>query len=93
MTNSEGSGSGDRLDRIEAALERIGQQLDSQVEVNASLRTSVEVLNNSAETLKLGLEETRASIEALLQIATIHQDDINVLAESIRQHRSDGHGA
>jgi chromosome segregation ATPase len=92
MTNSGGTGES-RLDRIEAALERIGQQLDSQVEVNASLRTSVEVLNNSVETLKLGLEETRASIEALLQVATIHQSDINALAESIRQHRGDGHGA
>lgn len=75
----------ERLDRIEAALEQ-------QVEVNASLRTSIEVLNNSVETLRLGLADTRASVEALLQVATIHQRDIEALAELIRQHRSDGHG-
>ena len=83
----------ERLDRIEAALEQ-------QVGVNASLRTSVEILKlgledtrKSVEALKLGLEDTRKSVEALLQVATIHQGDIETLAQSIRQHRSDGHGA
>jgi len=50
---------GDRLDRIEAALDR-------QVEVNADLRTSV--------------TELRATSEALLQVATIHQQNFERLS-------------
>lgn len=75
----------ERLDRIEAALDR-------QAELNASLRTSIEILKLSTEETRASVEETRASVEALLQIVIAHQGDITALAESIRQHRSDGHG-
>ena len=61
-----------RLDRIEAALE-------NQIQVNAAMRTDLEVLRNAAE--------------ALLQTAELHQQNIEILAEAMRRHRSDGHGA
>lgn len=48
----------DRLERIEAAL-------DNQVEVNVTLRTSI--------------EELRATAEALLSTAQIHQQNFEVL--------------
>jgi hypothetical protein len=54
-----------RIDQIEAALER-------QVQVNAELRTTAELL---------------------LQTVQLHQQQIEVIAQAFRQHRSDGHGA
>jgi len=59
---------GDRLDRIEAALDR-------QVEVNADLRTSV--------------TELRATSEALLQVATIHQQNFERLSIEINADRQE----
>lgn len=56
----------DRLDRIEAALDR-------QVAVNADLRTSV-------ETLKL-------TADALLQVATIHQQNFERLTTELNADR------
>ena len=56
----------DRLDRIEAALDR-------QVAVNADLRTSV--------------TELRATTEALLQIATIHQQNFERLTSELNAVR------
>lgn len=55
----------DRLDRIEAALDR-------QAAVNADLRTSVETLKNSTTELRL-------TAEALLQTVQIHQQNFEVL--------------
>ncbi|WP_392532721.1 hypothetical protein [Nostoc sp. C117] len=54
-----------RLDRIEAALDR-------QVAVNADLRTSV-------VELKATTEDLRATTEAILQIIQIHQQNFEVL--------------
>lgn len=56
----------ERLDRIEAALDR-------QVAVNADLRTSV--------------TELRATTEALLQIATIHQQNFERLTTELNADR------
>lgn len=56
----------DRIDRIEAALDR-------QVAVNADLRTSV--------------TELRATTEALLQIATIHQQNFERLTTELNADR------
>ncbi|WP_138506721.1 hypothetical protein [Nostoc sp. PA-18-2419] len=56
----------DRLDRIEAALDR-------QVAVNADLRTSV--------------VELRATTEALLQVATIHQQNFERLTTELNADR------
>jgi hypothetical protein len=56
----------ERLDRIEAALDR-------QVAVNADLRTSV--------------TELRATTEALLRIATIHQQNFERLTTELNADR------
>lgn len=56
----------ERLDRIEAALDR-------QVAVNADLRTSV--------------TELRATADALLQIATIHQQNFERLTTELNADR------
>jgi hypothetical protein len=64
--------SGDRLERIEAAL-------DNQVEVNATLRTSVEQLRATTEALRATTEELRATAEALLSTVQIHQQNFEVL--------------
>lgn len=56
----------DRLDRIEAALDR-------QVAVNADLRTSV--------------TELRTTAEALLQVATIHQQNFERLTAELNADR------
>jgi uncharacterized protein YhdP len=63
----------DRLDRIESALESIQQRLDNQVAVNAELRTST--------------QELRASAEALLQVATIHQHNFERLTAELNADR------
>ena len=85
---------GDRLDRIEAALENIQQRLDSQVEVNAELRTSVETLKNTTDSLQNtvnSLQSTvadfRLSAEALLQVATIHQRNFEQLTNELNSDR------
>lgn len=63
----------ERLDRIEAAL-------DSQVAVNADLRTSVEAL-------KISTTELRTTAEALLQVATIHQQNFERLTAELNADR------
>lgn len=75
-----------RLDRLEAALE-------NQFALNASLRTSIEILNNAIESQRQETTELRAAAEALLQTAQIRQSNIELLATEFRRHRSDGHGA
>lgn len=82
-----------RLDRLEAAIE-------NQFELNAALRTSIEILNNAVESQRQMIEsqrqetvELRATAEALLQVAQIHQSNIELLTTEFRHHRSDGHGA
>lgn len=66
----------DKIDQIEAELnelrqrqENTQQQLDNQVAVNAELRTST--------------TELRKTIEALLQIATLHQENVNQLTNKV----------
>lgn len=63
----------ERLDRIEAALDR-------QAAVNADLRTSVVELRASTQ-------ELRATAEALLSTVQIHQQNFEILAP--RQAQSD----
>jgi hypothetical protein len=58
----------ERLDRIEAALDR-------QVAVNADLRTSV--------------TELRATADALLQVATIHQQNFERLTTELNADRQE----
>lgn len=66
--------SGDRLDRIEAALDR-------QVAVNADLRTSVEILKASTAELSETVSDLRETASALLQVVTIHQQNFEQLTE------------
>lgn len=63
----------ERLDRIEAALDR-------QVAVNADLRTSLEAL-------KISTTEVRTTAEALLQVATIHQQNFERLTTELNADR------
>ncbi|WP_230968121.1 hypothetical protein [Nostoc sp. WHI] len=46
----------DRLDRIEATLDRVAQQLDNQVMMNAELKQSVSALVETANIHQQGLE-------------------------------------
>jgi chromosome segregation ATPase len=80
---------GDRLDRIEAGLENLKQRLDSQIEVNAELRTSVETLKNTTESLRNSVADFRVSAEALLATTQIHQQNFEVIAQEMRQMRTD----
>jgi uncharacterized membrane protein len=65
----------DRLDRIELALDR-------QIQVNAELRTSTEVL-------KASVGELATSTDTILQIVNQHQDNFMVLVAEIRDIRTD----
>ena len=65
----------DRLDRVEAALER-------QVQVNADLRTSAEVLRTS-------VGELATSTDTILNIVNQHQENFMVLVAEIRDIRID----
>lgn len=73
MTNAEQPEN--RLERIEAALDR-------QVTVNADLRTSVETLRNSTT-------ELRTTAEALLQVVTIHQQNFERLSAELNADRAE----
>lgn len=66
---------GDRIDRIESALDR-------QIQVNAELRTSTEVL-------KASVGELATSTDTILNIVNQHQDNFMVLVAEIRDIRTD----
>ncbi len=92
----------DRLDWIEAALDR-------QVQVNADLRTSTEVLKNSVntinnsvaeltssevlknsvDTINNSVAELTSSTESILQVVNQHQENLMVLVSEIRHIRTD----
>ncbi len=79
----------DRLDRIEAALDR-------QVSVNGDLRTSVEVLNNTVNSLQASVSDLRVSVndlrfsmESLLGTVQQHQLNFEVVAQELRAQRGD----
>ncbi|MBW4505448.1 MAG: hypothetical protein KME64_02895 [Scytonematopsis contorta HA4267-MV1] len=86
----------DRLDRIEATLERVSQQLDNQVVVNAELRQSTTELRQSTSELR----ETSAhltenvnilmnSVTSLVGVVNQHQYRMEFLVEENREIRSD----
>lgn len=68
----------DRMDRIEAALERLEQ---SQEATQAQLDRQIPVI-----------ADLRATAEALLQTAQIHQQNFERLIVELNRHRSDGQG-
>ena len=77
----------DRIDRIEAALDR-------QVAVNADLRTSVvelrattEDLRDTTQDLRDTTADLRATTEAILQIIQIHQQNFEQLTTELNADR------
>ena len=72
----------DRLDRIEATLDRVAQQLDNQVVVNAELRQSVGQLQTA-------VTELTSSVGSLIGVANQHQENFMVLVTEIRDIRTD----
>ncbi|RUS97968.1 hypothetical protein DSM106972_081870 [Dulcicalothrix desertica PCC 7102] len=65
----------DRLDRIEATLERVSQQLDNQVVVNAELRQRTTDIANA--------------VSSLISTANQHQENFMVIVSEIRNMRQD----
>jgi predicted nucleic acid-binding Zn-ribbon protein len=75
----------ERLNRIEAALERLEQR---QEEIQAELDRQLPVI----AALRASAADLSASTEALLQITAKQQSDIEVLTTFLRRHISDSHG-
>ncbi|MBW4505449.1 MAG: hypothetical protein KME64_02900 [Scytonematopsis contorta HA4267-MV1] len=73
----------DRLDRIEATLERVSQQLDNQVVVNAELRQSTTELRQSTTELRQSTTELRQSTTELIQATAEIADTVNILMSSV----------
>ncbi|MEH2379903.1 MAG: hypothetical protein V7K27_13625 [Nostoc sp.] len=89
----------DRLDRIEATLDRVAQQLDNQVVVNAELRQStaqlghsvteltntVNGLTNRVSDLTNRVSDLTGAVDGLLQIVEIHQQNFEQIAARERR--------
>ncbi|OKH36124.1 hypothetical protein NIES2101_37200 [Calothrix sp. HK-06] len=65
----------DRLDRIEATLERVSEQLDNQVVVNAELRQRTTDITNA--------------VSSLISTANQYQENFTVIFAEIRNMRQD----
>jgi translation initiation factor 2 beta subunit (eIF-2beta)/eIF-5 len=72
----------ERLDLSEAALDR-------QVDVNADLRASVEILRNRNESLQATVADLRFKIETLMSITLQQQKNFGVIVEEIKQQKQD----
>jgi chromosome segregation ATPase len=79
----------DRLDRIEATLERVAQQLDNQVVVNAELRQTTAQLQQTSVQLQESVNELTSSVSSLVGIANQHQENFMVIVTEIRSLRED----
>lgn len=79
----------DRLDWIEATLERVSQQFDNQVVVNAGLRQSTSQLQETTSQLQESVAELTGSVSSLIGIANQHQENFMVLVAEIRDIRTD----
>jgi archaellum component FlaC len=79
----------DRLDRIEATLERVSQQLDNQVMVNAELWQSTAELRQSIAQENQNIDDLRQSVSALVETANIHQQGLEILAGEMREQRNE----
>ncbi len=78
MTQSQSPNPDDRLARVEAALE-------NQVQVNAEVRTQLEILKATAEALVTTSEVYQQNFEAIGQELLRQRTDIAQLVESQRQ--------
>ncbi|MBF2067166.1 MAG: hypothetical protein IGS39_22530 [Calothrix sp. C42_A2020_038] len=72
----------ERLDRAEAALDR-------QVDVNADLRASVEILRNQTESLQASVADLRFKVEALMSVALTQQKNFGVVIEELKLQKQD----
>lgn len=72
----------ERLDWTEAGFDR-------QVDVNADLRTSVEILQNRNESLQATVADLRFKVEALMSIALQQQKNFGLVAEELKQQKQD----
>ncbi|BDA74846.1 hypothetical protein RIVM261_014620 [Rivularia sp. IAM M-261] len=72
----------ERLDWTEAGLDR-------QVDVNADLRTSVEILQNRNESLQATVADLRFKVEALMSIALQQQKNFGLVVEELKQQKQD----
>jgi methyl-accepting chemotaxis protein len=79
----------DRLDRIEATLDRVAQQFDNQVVVNAELRQTTAQLQQTTAQLQESVNELTSSVSSLIGIANQHQENFMVLVTEIRDIRVD----
>lgn len=85
MTNNQP----DRLDRIEATLERVSQQLDNQVVVNAELRQSTAELRQTTAVLTDVANVLMTSITTLTGVVSQHQENFVVITQQMREMRED----
>jgi hypothetical protein len=60
----------------ESRLDRIEQALENERIVVADLRASVEVLKLTADSQNAAMSELKLSVNALLEVAQIHQQDM-----------------
>jgi methyl-accepting chemotaxis protein len=77
----------DRLDRIEATLERVSQQLDNQVVVNAELRQSTTELRQSTTELRQSTTELRQTTAEMADTVNILMNSVTSLVSVVNQHQ------
>lgn len=77
----------DRLDRIEITLERVSQQLDNQVAVNAELRQSTQELRQSTVVLQQSMQELRQTTSVLTDVANVLMTSVTSLTGVVNQHQ------
>lgn len=77
----------DRLDRIEATLERVSQQLDNQVAVNAELRQSAQQMQLSTQQLQLSTAALTDTVNVLVTSTASLVQTVTNLAGVVTQHQ------
>jgi ABC-type transporter Mla subunit MlaD len=82
----------DRLDRIEATLDRVSQQLDNQVVVNAELRQTAVQLTSSVDTLMQGMTTLVGITNNLTQVVVSNQEEILSIRTDMREMQSEVRG-
>jgi ABC-type transporter Mla subunit MlaD len=79
--------SNDRLDRIEATLERVSQQLDNQVVVNAELRQSTQELRQTTSSLAQTTSSLAQTTVALTDAVNVLMTSVTSLTGVVSQHQ------
>jgi predicted GIY-YIG superfamily endonuclease len=79
----------DRLDRIEATLERVSQQMDNQVVLNAELRQKTALLTDAVNVLMTSVTFLTGVTTNLTNTVAQHQEQIQALTLETRDIRSD----